>query len=102
MKINFSSDGAYCYALFWLLVSLSSSLIVNEEKYCLITTMANRIVDRQVKPSDTDPKNDGRTRNFECIKLSRAQHEKIRYFQIQEETDEQLKEKIFEAVQMPR
>ena len=64
--------------------------------------MANSIVDRQVKPAGTDPKIDGKTRNFKCIKVSRAQDEKIRYFQLQEETDEQLKEKIIEAVQMPR
>ena len=79
--------------MFGSLVSWSSTLIVNKEKYRLITTMANIIVDRQVKPAGSDPKIDGKTRNFECIKLSRAQHEKIRYFQLQEETDEQLKEK---------
>ena len=84
----FCNDGAYYYALFGLLVSWSSTLIVNEAKYRLITTMANRIVDRQVKPSGTDTKIDGKTRNFECIKLLRAQDEKIRYFQLQEETEE--------------
>ena len=38
--------------------------IVNEGKYCLITTMATSIVDRQVKPAGTDPKIDGKTSNF--------------------------------------
>ena len=74
------------------------ALIVNESKYRLITTMATRIVDRQVKPAGTDPNIDGNISNFERIKLSRAQDEKIRDFQLQEETDEQLKEKIIEAV----
>ena len=60
--------------------------------------MATRIVDRQVKPAGTDPNIDGNISNFERIKLSRAQDEKIREFQLQEETDEQLKEKIIEAV----
>ena len=44
------------------------------------------------------PNIDCKTSNFERIKLLRAQDEKIREFQIQEETDEQLKEKIIEAV----
>ena len=74
------------------------ALIVNEEKYRLIATMATSIVDRQVKHACTDPNTDGKTSNFERIKLSRAQDEKIRKFQLQEETDKQLKEKIIEAV----
>ena len=74
------------------------ALIVNKVKYRLITTIATSIVDRQVKPAGTDPNIDGKTSNFERIKLSRAQDEKIREFQLQEETDEQLKEKIIEAV----
>ena len=74
------------------------ALIVNEAKYRVITTMTTSIVDRQVKPAGTDPNIDGKTSNFERIKLSRAQHEKIREFQLQEETDEQLKEKIIDAV----
>ena len=69
------------------------ALIVNEAKCGLITKMATSIVDRQVKPAGTDPNIDGKTSNFERIKLSRAQDEKIREFQIQEEMDEQLKEK---------
>ena len=64
------------------------ALIVNEAKYRVIKTMATSIVDRQVKPAGTDPNIDGKTSNFERIKLSRAQHEKIREFQLQEETDE--------------
>ena len=52
------------------------ALIVNEAKYRLITTMATSIVDRQVKPAGTDPNTDGKTINFERIKLSRAQDEK--------------------------
>ena len=68
------------------------ALILNNEKYRLITTMTTRIVDRQVKPAGTDPNIDDKTSNFERIKLSRAQDEKIREFQLQEETDEQLKE----------
>ena len=74
------------------------SLIVNEAKYRLIKTMATSIVERQVKPSVTEPNIDGKTSNFKRIKLSRAQYGKIREFQLQEETDEQLKEKIIEAV----
>ena len=38
------------------------ALIVNEEKYCLIATMATSIVDRQVNPAGTDPNIDGKTR----------------------------------------
>ena len=57
--------------------------IVNEAKYCLITTMATSIVDRKVKPAGTDPNIDGKTSNFERIKLSRAQDEKITEFQLQ-------------------
>ena len=60
--------------------------------------MATSIVDRQVKPAGTDPKTDGKTSNFERIKLSRAQDEKIREFQLQEETDEKIKEKIIGAL----
>ena len=45
------------------------ALIVNEAKYRLITTMATRIVDRQVKPAGTDPNIDGKTSNSERIKL---------------------------------
>ena len=56
-------------------------------------------MDRQVKPAGTDPNIDGKTSNFERIKLSRAQDEKIREFHLQEETDEQLKEKTIEAVE---
>ena len=54
------------------------ALIVNEAKYRLITTMATSIVDSQVKPAGTDPNIDGKTGNFERIKLLRAQDEKIR------------------------
>ena len=72
--------------------------IVNKAKYCLITSISTRVVDRQVKPVDTDPNIDCKTSKFERIKLLRAQDEKIREFQLQEETDEQLKEKIIEAV----
>ena len=60
--------------------------------------MATSIVDRQVNPAGTDPNIDGKTRNFERIKLLRSQDEKIREFQLQETTDEQLKGKIIEAV----
>ena len=67
------------------------ALIVNKAKYCLITTIATSIVDRQVKPAGTDPNISGKTSNFERIKLSRESDEKIREFQLQEETDEQLK-----------
>ena len=74
------------------------ALIVNEAKCGLITKMATSIVDRQVKPAGTDPNIDGKTSNFERIKLSRAQDEKIREFQLQEDTNELLKEKIIEAV----
>ena len=74
------------------------AIIVNETKYHLITATIASIVDRQTKPSGTDPNIDGKTSNFECIKLSRAQDEKIREFHLQEETDEQLKEKSIEAV----
>ena len=54
------------------------ALIVNKTKYRLITATATSIVDRQVKPAGTDPNIDGKTSNFEHIKLSRAQDEKIR------------------------
>ena len=74
------------------------ALIVNEEKYRLITKTTTSIVDRQVKPAGTDPSIDGKTSNFEHIKLSRAHNKKIREFQLQEETNKQLKEKIIEAV----
>ena len=57
------------------------------------------IVDRQVKPAGTEPNIDGRTSNFERIKLSRSQDEKIREFHLQEDTDGQLKETIIEAVE---
>ena len=67
------------------------ALIVNEAKYRLIIATTTSIVDRQVKPAGTDPKIDGNTSNFERIKLSRAQDERIREFHLQEETDEQLK-----------
>ena len=55
--------------------------------------METSIFDRQVNPAGTDPNIDGKTRNFKRIKLSRVQDEKMRELQIQEETDEQLKEK---------
>ena len=54
---------------------------------------------RQVKTAGTDPNIDGKTSNFEQIKLSRAQHKKIRGFHLQEETDEQRKENIIDAVE---
>ena len=56
-------------------------------------------MDRQVKPAGTDPNINSKTSNFEHIKLSRAQDEKMREFHLQEETDKQLKEKIIEAVE---
>ena len=62
------------------------ALIVNEAKYRLITSTTNSL-DRQVKPAGTDPNIDGKTSNFERIKLSRAQDENIREFHLQEETD---------------
>ena len=55
-------------------------------------------MDRQIKPAGTDPNIDGKKINFEHIKLSRAQDEKIREFHLQEETEKQLKEKIIEAM----
>ena len=58
------------------------ALIVNKAKYRLITLMTIVIVDRQVKPAGTDPNIYGETSNFERIKLSRAQDEKIREFQL--------------------
>ena len=73
-------------------------LIINEAKYRLITMIATNVIDRKVKPAGTDPNIDVKTSNFDRIKLLRAQNEKIREFQVQEETDEQLKEKIVEAV----
>ena len=72
-------------------------LIVNEAKYRLIISKTNSM-DRQVKPAGTDPNIDGKTSNFERIKLLRAQDEKIREFLLQGETDKQLKEYIIEAV----
>ena len=74
-------------------------LIVNEAKYRLITETTTTNEKRQVKPAGTDPTIDGKTSNFKRIKLSRAQDEKIREFYLQEETDEQLKEKIIKAVE---
>ena len=56
-------------------------------------------MERQVKPAGTDPNIDGKTSNFERIKLSRARDEKIREFHLQEDTDEQLKETIIEDVE---
>ena len=56
------------------------ALIVNEEKYPLITATTTSIVDRRVKPAGTDPNIDGKTSNFERIKLSRAQDEKPESF----------------------
>ena len=73
------------------------ALIVNESRYRLITATTNS-VGRQVKPAGTNPNIDGKTSNFERIKLSRAQDEKIRECHLREETDEQLKEKTIEAV----
>ena len=75
------------------------ALIVNKEKYRLITATTTNSVDRQVKPAGTNPNIDGKTSKFERIKLSRAQDEKIREFHLQEETDEQPKKKIIEAVE---
>ena len=69
------------------------ALIFNEEKYRLIVATTTNSVYRQVKLAGTDPKIDGKTSNFERIKLSRAQDIKIREFHLQEETDKQLKEK---------
>ena len=46
-----------------------------------------------------DPNIDRKSSNFECIRISRAKDENIREFHIQEETDEQPKEKIIEAVE---
>ena len=74
------------------------ALIVNEAKYRLITPMESIIVDRQVKPAGTDPNIAGKTSNFERIKLPRSQDEKIRQFQLKKERDEQLKEKLIEAM----
>ena len=59
------------------------ALIVKEAKYRLITATTTRIVDRQVKTAGTDPNIDGKTSNFERIKLSRAHDEKIREFHLQ-------------------
>ena len=56
-------------------------------------------MDRQVNPAGTDPNINGKTSNFERIKLSRAQDEKIREFHLQEETDGQLKDNIIDAVE---
>ena len=69
------------------------ALIVSKEKYRLIIVTTTNSVDRQVKTSGTNTNIDGKTSNFERIKLSIAQDEKIREFHLQEETDEQLKEK---------
>ena len=69
------------------------ALIANDAKERLITSTTTNSVDRQVKPAGTDPNINGKTSNFERIKLSRAQDENITEFHIQEETDEQLKEK---------
>ena len=74
------------------------ALIVNKEKYRLITATTTNSVDRQVKPAGTNPNIDRKTSNFERIKLSRAQDEKIREFHLQEEIDEQPKEKTIEAI----
>ena len=49
------------------------ALIVKEAKYRSITATTTIIMERQVKPSGTDPNIDGKRSNFECIKLSRAQ-----------------------------
>ena len=56
--------------------------------------IATSVVDRQLKTAGTDPTINGKTNNFKCIKLSRAHDEKIKAFQLQEETDEQPKEKL--------
>ena len=56
------------------------ALIVNKAKCRLITTMATRIVDRQVKPTGIDPNIDGKTSKSERIKLSRTQDEKSESF----------------------
>ena len=53
-------------------------LIVNEAKYRLITATTTNSVDIQVNPAGTDPNIDGKTSNFERIKPSRSQDEKIR------------------------
>ena len=53
------------------------ALIVNEAKYRLITATTNT-VDRQVNPASTEPNINGKTSNFERIKLLRAQDKKIR------------------------
>ena len=67
------------------------ALIVNKAKYRLITATTTNSVNRQVKPAGTYPDIDGKTSNFERIKLLRAQDEKIREFHLQEDTDEKLK-----------
>ena len=52
--------------------------IINKAKYRLFTTIATSVVDIQVKTAGTDRKTNGKTSNFEHIKLSWAQDEKSR------------------------
>ena len=53
------------------------ALIVKKAKYRLITATTTSIVDRQIKPAGADPNIDGKTSNFERIKLPRAKDEKL-------------------------
>ena len=74
------------------------SLIVNEAKYRLITTIATRAVERQVKPAGTDTNIDGKKNNFEHIKFSRAQGEKNQGVTTPGGDGRAAKRKIIEAV----
>ena len=69
------------------------ALISNEAKYRFITTMATSIIDRQVKPPALIQTSTTRQETSNASNLRGNKTKKMREFLLQEETDEQPKEK---------
>jgi hypothetical protein len=73
-------------------------LLISDAKFIAITGILTATTTKRVKPGLVDARYNGNSTNFDRLRWTREQDEKIMDYQTQEEADDTLKEFIIEAV----
>ena len=73
-------------------------LLVSDAQFVTITGIATAVTTKRIKPARVDPRINGNTSNYDRLRYTREQDEKILDWYTQEEVDDTLKNLIINAV----